>query len=159
MPAPMRPPVILEMDLDPPAEHDGYTLYDEDFPVERRAHYEVLSSRPLRTPHFAPPHIAQWAFGYSEEWLRKQLRRKDRPLLLDGQPLTFRRLTRGRKGSGAGTERRLTIPDIERLAWALYERGAIDGQRLQTTVVILTLVARQHGVEPREHPPTRNETT
>lgn len=157
MPAPVRPPVVIE--ADPPKAADHFTLFDEDFPMERRPQYEVLSSQPLRVPHFRPTGIAPWAFGYGDEWLRKHLRRKDTPLLLDGQPLTFRRLAHGRKGRDAGTERRLTIPDIERLAWALYERGDIGGLRLQTAVLILTLAARQYGVIAREQPTARNETT
>jgi hypothetical protein len=54
-------------------------------------------------------------------------------------PLEIRTVARGRTG-----ERRFTLADIERLAWALYERGDIDGHQLQCACTILLAVAEQY---------------
>ena len=40
--------------------------------------------------------------------------------------------------------KRYTLADIERLAWALYERGDIDGHEAQRVSQIVLAIARQY---------------
>jgi hypothetical protein len=133
----------------PPTRSD-YQLYDDQFPVEGSRKYAVAdSTNPLRIPHFSVQDVACWVFAGRVSWLRHQLKGKpwktvkgvtrSTPLLLKGKPLEFRQIIGGRGG-----ERRFTLPDIERLAWALYERDDIDGYDLQRICRILIAVADQY---------------
>jgi hypothetical protein len=121
-----------------------FVLHDSDFPVETDPKYAVPSGvAPLRVPHFPPGEVAGWAFGQSPEWMKTLLKGppyKKTPLQLGpNEPLIIRIVARGRTG-----ERRFTLADIERLAWALYYRNDIDGTDLQGTVEILIAVAELH---------------
>lgn len=117
-----------------------FRLYDEDFEEETSPRYKPSSpEETLYRPHFPLGEIAPWVFGKNTTWLRNQFKRGAPELI--GKPLAFRSIT-GRAGR---PERRFTLPDIERLAWALYERGAIDGIVLQRASQTLVSVAHQYG--------------
>lgn len=121
-------------------QKNRFRLYDEDFEKETAPRYQPSNpEETLYRPHFPFGEIATWTFGKNTTWLRNQFKRGVPEL--NGKPLAFRFIT-GRAGR---PERRLTLPDIERLAWALYERGAIDGRTLQCASQILVDVAHQHG--------------
>jgi hypothetical protein len=131
-------------------EHGEFLLYDGDFPLETDPKYVVEPpSLPLRVPHYPASQVADWVFGQTTDWIKNQLKGKPyrlasgqlriTPLTLGGQELEFRIIPRGRTG-----ERRFTLPDIERLAWALYERNDIDGKQLQGATQIIMAVANQH---------------
>lgn len=126
---------------------NDFELYDEDFSLEHDERYTELSdsATELRRPHFTVSETARMVFGKNLDWIKVRLRR---PFTLNGEELEFRRVGR-RWGNNGAHERRLTLPDIERLAWAMYERGNIDGERLQNAHIIVTTMARQHGVTPR----------
>ncbi|MCX4799532.1 hypothetical protein OG497_37385 [Streptomyces sp. NBC_01242] len=122
-----------------------FLLYDEDFEEETDPRYQLLDpTQKLYRPHFPFGEIAPWVFGRNTTWLRNQFKRGVPEL--NGKPLDFRQIKR-RAGL---PERRLTLPDIERLAWALYERGstwpgAFDAMGLQRATQILAAVAHQYG--------------
>ncbi|MEU6362258.1 hypothetical protein [Streptomyces albidoflavus] len=128
-------------------ERGRYLLHDAHFPIDAR--HEVADGHPpLRTPHFPIGDLGPWVFGKNPEWMRRRFK-LDRPLLLQGEPLRIRHLVGGRR-----SERRLTLADIERLAWALHERGDIDGIQLQRASQILVAVATQYvGPTLLEHQP------
>lgn len=153
-PLTMEPIIVEPEDLSARAsepEVGKFILYDADFPVETDKRYGVApGTPPLRIPHFSVGEVACIAFGGELDWLKRQLKGKPYrlatgemktwPLLLNGEPLEFRSVARG----GATTPKRYTLPDIERLACALYERGDIDGHELQRVCQILLAVARQY---------------
>ncbi|MFJ4902837.1 hypothetical protein [Streptomyces sp. NPDC088727] len=122
------------------AERGRFLLYDEDFEIERNPKYQTIEiGRTLYYPHFSVGEIGPWVFGERIIWLRNEL--KNNPPRLNNQLLVFRSVN----GRGGRPERRLTLPDIERLAWAMYERGHIDGLVLQRATKILSAVAHQYG--------------
>jgi hypothetical protein len=153
-PLTMEPIIVEPKDLssrvsDP--EQERYILYDTDFTVETDPKYTVTPGfRPLVVPHFGVGEIACFVFAGQLDWLKRQLKGKPYkvatgetktwPLLLNGEPLEFRSVARG----GATVPKRYTLPDIERLACALYERGDIDGHELQRVCQILLAIARQY---------------
>jgi hypothetical protein len=149
-------PVILEPRVNRrranPLRGD-FLLYDTDFELETSERYAVSEGDPLRLPHFSQGEVAAWVFGKNAEWLRHRIKGKPwrnktasgytplqyKPLLLQGKPLEFRQV----KGRGATSkERRLTLADCERLAWALYESNDIDGVTLQRASEVLIAVAQ-----------------
>jgi hypothetical protein len=136
-------PIIIEpyeerRSADP--KRNKYVLYDEDFALETDPRSQPLDpGQTLRIPHYSLGVIGDWVFARNIHWLRNQFK-KGVPKL-NGKPLSFRYIT-GRAGR---PERRLTLPDIERLAWALYDRGDIDGLTLQRASKILVAVADQYG--------------
>ncbi|MEV7675146.1 hypothetical protein [Streptomyces sp. NPDC088752] len=138
-------PVIIEpyeerRQADP--AKNRFFLYDEDFEEERNPLYQPIdSTKKLHRPHYPVGEIAPWVFARNSNWLKNRLRNYGAVLRVDGSPLTFRFIV----GRGARPERRLTLPDIERLAWALYDHGSIDGLALQRASQILVAVAHQYG--------------
>ncbi len=153
-PKPLEPTIVEPEDLTERTsrpERGQYLLYDADFPIETDPKYAVGPGiPPLRVPHFSVGEVANFAFGGELEWLKRMLKGKpyklvtgqtrSHPLLLNGQPLEFRSVYRG----GAASPKRYTLPDIERLAWALYERGDVDGLEVQRVSQILQAIARQY---------------
>lgn len=154
-PLTMEPIIVEPEDLsgrvsDP--ERGRYILYDTDFPVETDPRYAVEPGKPpLAVPHFSVGEVSCFVFAGQHDWLKRQLKGKPYrlasgqtktwPLLLNGELLEFRSVTRG----GATTRpKRYTLPDIERLACALYERGDIDGHELQRVCQIILAIARQY---------------
>ncbi|THA72438.1 hypothetical protein E6R60_26250 [Streptomyces sp. A0642] len=142
MPQTMEPIII-----DQPPDHrtanprtGDYLLYDDDFAKETDPKYQPIDpTQTLYVPHFPVGEVSRWILGKNLDWLKYQL--KKTPLRYGNTTLVFR-MVPGR----TGTERRLTLADIERLAWALNERGAIDGFELRQASDILVAVARQYGV-------------
>lgn len=120
-----------------------FMLYDSDWPVEPDPKYALPpGTPPLRVPHFPPGEVAAWVFGRSVEWMKERLKGPPvrRPLMVaPDKPLEIRAIARGRTG-----ERRFTLADIERFAWALYERGDIDGRQLQCAIQTALAVAEQY---------------
>lgn len=162
LPFPDMEPIIIEPSTTRRTanpEHGEYLLYDEDFPEERDPKFAVDPPDPaLRRPHFSTGEVAAWAFGGKDEWLRFRLKGKPyrpkgkkevvtSPLTLQGKPLTFRTLQTRRN---TVVVRRFTLPDIERLAWALYEHHDIDGYELQRIMQILLAVTEQYNPSTTE---------
>lgn len=135
-------PIIIEPYEDKREADPRYhfRLYDEDFEEETNPRYQPSDPKQkLYLPHFPFGEVAPWVFGKNTYWLRNRFK-KGVPEL-NRKPLTFRFIT----GRANRPERRLTLPDIERLAWALYQRGDIDGMELQRASQILVAVAHQYG--------------
>lgn len=159
-PQPLEPIIVEPDDLDgrtPRPDRGEFLLYDSDFRVEDDSKYAVAPGKPpLRVPHFSVGEVACFAFAGHLEWLKRQLKgkpyrvasgeTKSWPLLLNGQPLEFRSVARG----GAIRPKRYTLVDIERLAWALYERGDIDGREAQRVSQIVLAIARQYWARTEE---------
>jgi hypothetical protein len=133
------------------ADQGEFLLYDADFPMETDPRFAVIPpGPPLRWPHFSVGEVASMAFAGNLERLKRQLKgnpykvatgqRKSHPLLLNGELLEFRSISR----NSPIPPRRFTLADIERLAWALYQRNDIDGQELQRVSQIVLAVARQY---------------
>lgn len=151
MSAPDEPPIqpiIIEPEPLPrpgnPATND-YVLWDDQFPVETRARWAVKDpSRPLRRPHFSVPQVGYWVFAWGEDWTKEVLRpaRGDLELPHIGT-LTFRRLAKGRSHANGEGERRLTLPDIERLIHALMQSGELEPIVAQNAMNVVFAVARQ----------------
>ncbi|MFD7835573.1 hypothetical protein [Streptomyces sp. NPDC059761] len=134
-------------------EKGNFLLYDYDFPLESNPKYTVPDSlRALHVPHFGIGEIAGWVFAKEAEWLRRQVHPRKMPLTFSGRLLDIRQVS-GR-GTNAGrtsnAERRLTLPDIERLAWVLYERGMIDGLEFSRAYAVIVAVADQYLGTPLE---------
>ena len=153
-PLTMEPIIVEPNDLnerEPRPEQEQFLLYDSDFRVEDDPRYAVGPDKaPLRVPHVSVGEVACFAYAGQLEWLKRQLKGKPykvatgetrtSPLLLNGKRLEFRSIHRG----GAVPPKRYTLADIERLAWALYERGDIDGHEAQRVSQIVLAIARQY---------------
>lgn len=143
---PVPEPIIIEPDTQNPKPTAGkFLLYDYQFEEDKYGKFELLETdRKLYLPHFGIGGIADWAFGTTTEWLRRQMHAQKGPLEYhDGtthQTLTLRHV----KGRGIRPERRLTLPDIERLAWVFYERGGIDGYTLEASINVIHAVAQHY---------------
>lgn len=154
-PQPLEPIIVEPEDLEnrtPRPERGEFLLYDADFQIEDDPKFTVdPGTEPLRVPHFSVGEVACFAFAGHLEWLKRQLKGKPYrvasgqikswPLLLNGKPLEFRSVARG---GGAIRPKRYTLVDVERLAWALYERGDIDGHEAQRVSQIVLAIARQY---------------
>lgn len=142
-------PIIIEPHretrrADPSRGH--FLLYDEDFAEETDPRFTTVEpGSQLRVPHFPVSEIAAWVFGRNLHWIRHQF--KKTPITLEGELLSFRQIRR----SKIHTERRLTLPDIERLAWAFYEWGDIDGVALQRASQVVVAVAQSYLVPDEEN--------
>lgn len=148
-PQPAIKPIVIEPT---PATGDVLTgrfnLHDTDFTVETDPRYALTDSADrLRIPHFTPALFSWLILGKPKHWMDQRLKDKPRipPLQIEGKPLKIRTLASGRGNSRNFGERRLTLADSERLAWALYLRGDIDGLTLRNANDILVGMARQHG--------------
>ncbi|MFE4863284.1 hypothetical protein, partial [Streptomyces sp. NPDC056670] len=119
------------------ASKGKFRLYDSDFKKETSPKYQALEGATLYRPHFPIGGIAPYFFGRDTTWLKNQLKR---PPVLNGKPLEFRQVQR----SSRLTERRLTLPDIERLGFALQLRGSISAIDLQRCIQALIAVAHLH---------------
>lgn len=109
-------------------------------------------------PSFKVKEVSTMFFGKSPDWLRWRMRPNDKRtkdkvtgevtvtkgdhpdgfFILDGEPLVFKRT-----GPGA---RYFTLADIERMAHALAQDGAIDGRTLTLVTRMVVTCARLHGV-------------
>ena len=142
-------PIIIEPEPLPShgnPDTGDWALHDADFPQEHRPRYDVRGQDRLRRPHFSISQISTWIFARDDQWIKHAFDPKRRgPLVLPhvGE-LEFRRLVNGRSSPEGGGERRLTLPDIERLAFALHQRGDIDSITLQNAIETLLSVARQY---------------
>jgi hypothetical protein len=146
---PIRPVIIEPAEMPQPGDphRREFTLYDSMFPREYRPRYRLADpTQILYYPHFSVTEVSEWLFARGVDWGRSVLSpRKVVPLSLPGTGvLKFRTLARGRSHAGAGGERRLTLADAERLAFALNLRGDIDGLVLQRAYEIIVRVAEQY---------------
>jgi hypothetical protein len=145
---PIKPIIIGPHPLPRPGNPNtnDWALHDQDFPLEHRAQYILKDpTQVLRVPHFSLSQIAVWVFARDAEWIKHAFdpsRHGHLELPHIGR-LEFRRLANGRNTTGGG-ERRLTLPDIERLAHALYRRDDIDGITLMHAMETVFSVARQY---------------
>lgn len=138
-----------------PAGSQQFFLYDEMFPVEpatskaKRPDDAAVTWEPLTwewvVPNFSVNEVAKFFFGLGAHWLRwryhpsRSDRYPDGYVVLDGAPLESKRTPHN--------IRYYTLPDVERLAHALAQTGAISGEKLVKVVELVRAEARVHGVE------------
>ncbi|MET7363298.1 hypothetical protein ABZS76_33340 [Streptomyces sp. NPDC005562] len=139
---PQLPPLIIEPHADTRRanpKRGEFLLYDEDFELETRPRFRPIDpAAKLYIPHFSLGDIGPWIFAKNANWVRHQI--KKAPLYLGEELLTIRAI----KGRGNQPERRFTLADIERFAWALNQRNDIDGLTLKRASDILVAVAGQY---------------
>jgi hypothetical protein len=87
-------------------------------------------------PHYSVTEVAKVFFARSNHWLR-DLERKGR-LVLDGAPVGQHRTKSGARTYG--------LVDVEQVAHALAQNGAIDGRQLQGALVIVNIQAQIYGI-------------
>lgn len=135
MPSQPEPLVVAEPENIAPPQGRRFWLDDSMFATDRKG---------LLTPRFSVQAVAQVFFGNGPDWLRWRMRpdpdngRPDGYFLLDGKPLTIKRTDAG--------ARYFTLADVERMATALAQEGAIDGLQLSNIVMMVKYCARIHGI-------------
>jgi hypothetical protein len=145
---PEQPLIISTHDLLPPGRR--FWLDDSMFAFDEKTQMII--------PHFSVQETAKVFFGKGPDWLRWRMR-PDKPndvgnqrfpegyFLLDGEPMDFKRKPTSRRGrSDDNTARYFTLADIERMAHALTQVGAMDGVRLANIVMMVRTCARLYGV-------------
>lgn len=99
----------------------------------------------LPKPNFTVAEVSKVFFAEDPDWLRWRLKKtKDNPhgfFVLDGQPVPERRI---QNGSEHGF-RYYTLHEIELMAHALAQNGAISGARLETIISIIKNMLRLYG--------------
>lgn len=104
----------------------------------------------LYKPRFSVQEVAKCFFGKGADWLRWRSRpdsKGNHPhgyFILDGKPMDFKRLPSA--DPDQATARYYTLADIERMAHALAQQGAIDGTRLAHIVLMARTCARLYNV-------------
>lgn len=148
MTEPEQPLIISTYDLLPPGRR--FWLDDEMFSTDEKSGMVV--------PHFSVQETAKVFFGKGPDWLRWRMR-PDKPnyegaqkfpdgyFLLDGEPMDFKRKPGVKGGFDDNTARYFTLADIERMAHALTQVGAMDGMRLAHIVLMVRTCARLYGVQ------------
>lgn len=96
-------------------------------------------------PLFSVTEAAKAFFGRSGHWIRWKEREGD--IVLDGKPVA-----RGRS-KGARGYRCYTLNDIEQMAHALAQCGAIDGSQLLNALRVVQAMARIYEYLPPEWDP------
>ncbi len=147
-------------------------LFDYQFPVDQSPmkHYSLGGMRepsprkawdkptyvpmpgsdPLRVPHLSTKE-ASLLFGTTvTTWLRSRISQYvDADGILRSKDGTIQlHLKRSISGTNRDGERRLTLPDIERLAYILYSHGQLDASAAADIVTACIAVARLYGVDP-----------
>ncbi len=138
-----NPELSREETIRPP-DNRRFWLYDEDFLVDDRG---------LHKPRFTVQEVSKVFFGKGPDWLRWRSRANADPrhpdgyFVLDGKPLEIKRMParEGRQNEPI-TARYYTLADIERMAHALAQQGAIDGGQLGNIVLMVKACARIYGI-------------
>jgi hypothetical protein len=99
----------------------------------------------LPKPNFSVSEVAKVFFAEDPDWLRWRLKKsKENPhgfFVLDGQPIPERRTQNGTEHGF----RYYTLVEVERMAHALAQNGAISGQRLTYIVTIIKNMLKLYG--------------
>lgn len=150
--------IIADTDEDAPTERpeDGnaprrFCLYDEMFPSVTVKRVTKVDGKKKTTtweavsPNYSVSEVAKFFFALGAHWLRWRYHpsRSDKfpegYFVLDGERLEEKRTPHG--------TRYYTLPDVERLAYALAENNVLDGEKLALVIKLLRLEAELHGVE------------
>lgn len=140
-----------------PLKH--YSLGGMREPTAKRQHarpnYVAMpGSDPLRVPHMSP-RGASLLFGTTvESWVRNRISQyvgPDDTMTSEDGSIKFK-FKRCISGSNPDGERRLTLPDIERLAYILYSYGQLDATATYSIVQACISIARLYDVQPPRKP-------
>jgi hypothetical protein len=137
--------VVRDADLGVVATPAGkYWFYDEMFPVDKNGR---------QVPSFSVQEVSKFFFGRNPDWLRWRYRSDERTLksgevrgehahgffVLDGEPLEPKRTKTG--------YRYYSLADVERMAHALAQNGALDGMQLANIIALVRACAAIHHVK------------
>lgn len=99
----------------------------------------------LPKPNFTVAEVSKVFFGEDPDWLRWRLKKSEENpdgfFVLDGQPIPERRVQNGSKYGF----RYYTLTEIEMMAHALAQNGAISGQRLTHIMGIVKNMLKLYG--------------
>lgn len=135
-----EPLLLTTQDLIHPSDR-RFWLDDDMFFTDKRG---------LPIPRFSVQEVSKCFFGKGPDWLRWRSRADTKGkhpegfFVLDGEPLPVKRLPN--KGKNDTTARYYTLADVERMAHALAQHGAIDGGELANIVLMVKTCARIYGV-------------
>ena len=132
-----------------------YSLGGMREPRPRKAHTKptyvpMPGHAPLRVPHLSTKE-ASLLFGTTvTSWVRSRISQYvDSNDMLRSKDGTIQlHLKRTVSGTNPVGERRLTLPDIERVAYILYSHGQLDASAASDIVNACIAVARLYGVTP-----------
>lgn len=111
----------------------------------------LLDDKGLPRPRFSVQEVSKCFFGKGSDWLRWRSRpdpkgkHPDGFFVLDGKPLDVKRLPGKNKGE-ENTARYYTLADVEKMAHALAQQGAIDGGQLANIILMVKVCARIWGI-------------
>jgi hypothetical protein len=110
---------------------------------------DPVLKKPKKLMTFSVGEIAKTFFGKSPDWVR--WREAHGYLTLDGEKVGVGRTTpvdaNGKKTKTKG-QRRYTLADVEKIAHALAEKGAIDSVQLIAALRIIEQIAIMYGIIP-----------
>lgn len=121
----VTPSQVLSDSLNP--EDGNYWLSDEMFSLDKDG---------LPFPNFSVQEVAKNFFGKTPDWLRWRERKGS--FKLNGEDILPRRSEEG--------NRRYTLADVERMAHALADNGAIDGMDLTIVIMLIKWMGRLYKV-------------
>lgn len=138
----VTPTAVVQDDLNPPDQ--DFWVYDDMCETDKVG---------VAVPNFSVQDTAKFFFARSADWLRW----RGRPVhphkkgaacnerchpygyfVLDGEPITIKRTEAG--------ARVYTLADVERMAHALAQNGALDGNTLTNVIMLVKWVARLYKV-------------
>lgn len=139
MPRKMQPAIVV------PDEHfgdTGFIMKDEWFVEGKSVDENGKEHIEPPMPHYGVAEAAKFFFGKSADWLRWRSKKSEQypngSFVLDGEPLPDRRADYN--------FRYYTLADIEKMAHALMQAGAIDGARLANIITLVKYEAKLYGL-------------
>jgi hypothetical protein len=138
MPRKTKPHIVAQKDHY--ADRD-FVMKDEWFVEKTSVDEQGVEHIEPPVPHYGVAEAAKFFFGKSADWLRWRSKKTEQSpngfFTLDGNPLPDRR--------GDFNFRYYTLADIEKMAHALAQNGAIDGGRLETIITLVKAEAKLYG--------------
>ncbi len=118
-----------------------FVTKEEWFPEETRIDASGLTKKVLPVPAYTVAEAAKMFFAKSPDWIRWLAKKTDKHpdgfFVLDGVPLVEHRTDQN--------FRYYTLADIERMAHALAQNGAIDGGTLTAVISLVKASCRLYG--------------
>lgn len=135
-------PLII---ADPEHLEPGFIANDDWFQEKHIPQVDGSTKVVLPKPNFSVAEVAKVFFAEDPDWLRWRLKKSEQNpngfFVLDGQPLPDRRTDNGTKYGF----RYYTLGDIEKMAHALCQNGAISGARLLQIMGIIKNMLKLYG--------------
>lgn len=126
-------------------EDKGFIAKDEWFQEKHIPQVDGTTKVVLPTPNFTVAEVSKVFFAEDPDWLRWRIKKTEQNphgfFILDGEPLPERRVQNGSKYGF----RYYTLADIEKMAHALAQNGAISGARLTHIIGIIKNMLKLYG--------------